>query len=805
MNVNLVVVNEAGDDIWLDLYEEQPIKLTFNIEDIVTGTPKAEFTRKFRVPATNTNYDFFSTAFEIVGVDFNPGLKYTARIVVDGTDFRQGELRLQNVFRNDITGKLDYACVFIGSAKGLASEIGESTIGDIDWSDYTAPLTLTDIVTSWDANPETPANQTAGLQNGNLLYPIVDFGNTYTGNSTNETRIAIGHPASDGGSFDLPSYPLKYNRLKPMVRMREIMRRMFEDNGFSFTGTFLTTNDEVSRMYISAWGEDEVTLNEQNSELARSQRNFSQNIFFNEQASVPTLPNIISDPGGNMNANGIYTIPTNGNYTGLLNLNMRFTHVENTTAIWTMAVGVANQPGAYFYRFTVGPGTGGCAGLSTSFKVELDTGGGYATIYDTNTGAGGATQCGFDGFSPGEGFTEDEFIYDWTLGLEVAQGFLAGQQFVSLFAPQVFPGSDEGNQISVENGFLEITDAVGEFAISPLFNNQYKQIDLLKDIVTMFRLVMVPDPLDTTSFLIIPWNDYIGRGEIKDWSNKLVKNRDLTIRPLLLDQKDKTTFEMAADSDYYNTENKLVFDEVFGTKKLDSVYDILEGEKKYTTKLAATPCSQIEGYTADWDDFLIPLIHTREVNDDGETLYNPIKPKTRILYYNGLKSTNGDDFYIEDESTTTFSYTDFPVVSYSTQMPQTGPNNRSMLFEKELSYDFSGNALNPFGQDLYGRYWSKYMELLYNKNSRKVTAQFVLDTDDVINFRYNDVIYVEGVYYYVEKIYDAPLGKKAEVKVDLITLKNYRPLVTPVTPPSMTLWEDISELWEDITDNWENV
>lgn len=805
MNVNLVVTNAAGNDVWLDLYEEQPIKLTFNIEDITTGTPKAEFTRKFRLPATQTNYDFFTTAFEIIGVDYNPGIKYTARIVVDGTDFRQGELRLQNIYRNDVTGKVDYACVFIGSAKGLSSEIGEKTIGDIDWSDYTAVLSLADITGSWEATPETPGNQTAGLQNGNLLFPIVDFGNTYTGNVTNQTRIAIGHPSADGGSFDQSNHPLEYNRIKPMVRMREIMRRMFEDNGFSFTGTFLTTNSEVARMYISAWGDDEIILNEQNSELARSERNFSENIFFNEQGTTPTFPTIINDPGGNMNVNGYYIIPAVGTYGGNVQSNMSFEHINNTSAQWTQQVSVGNN--VYrSYRYTLGPGSGTCTGFGTSFTVEEDSGAGYVTIYDTNTGIGGAPICGWNGAFIEDG--NEVYIYDWTLALSISQPFTAlqvGSPFVSLGPPILTPTLDVGNTISVDTGFLEITNAVGEFAIGDLFNNKYKQLDLLKDVFTMFRLVMVPDPLNTSNFLIIPWTDYIGRGELKDWSNKLVKNKDVIIRPLILDQTDRVKFTMDIDGDYYNTENQLIFDEVFGTKRLDSVYDILQGEKEYKVKLAATPASQIEGYTADWDDFFVPQIHTREVNNDGVTIYKPIKPKTRILYYNGLKSTNGDPFYIEDETSTTVSFTDFPVVSYSTQMPQTGPNNRSMTFEKEVQFDQSGNVLNIFGQDLYGRYWSNYMGLLYNKDSRRVTAYFVLNTDDIINFRYNDVIYVEGVYYYIEKIYDAPLGKKAEVKVDLITLKNYRPQVTPVPPATFTLWENVSEQWQLITDNWEDV
>ena len=59
----------------------------------------------------------------------------------------------------------------------------------------------------------------------------------------------LNHPSADGGSFDQSNHPIRFNRLKPMVRVREILTRMFEQNGFTLSGQFFTTNQEVQKMY----------------------------------------------------------------------------------------------------------------------------------------------------------------------------------------------------------------------------------------------------------------------------------------------------------------------------------------------------------------------------------------------------------------------------------------------------------------------------------------------------------------------------------------------------------------------------
>lgn len=801
MNIQLVAVNEDGNDVWLDLYEEQPIRLTFNIEDIVTATPKSEFSRTFRLPATDNNYNFFSTIFEVNGVDFNPGIKYPARIVIDGADFRVGELRLQNVFKNDLKNRVDYECVFLGTTRALATELGEKRIGELDWSDYVGDLDLNIISASWDAYPV--GSLLDGLFGGNLLFPVVDFGNTYSGAAgvTDQTRIAIGHPSSDGGSFDQSNHPLEYTRFKPMVRLKETMRRIFEQNGFTISGQFFNTNTEVLKMYLSAWGNDEaVDVNANNSNLAKWGRDVPYVIDGSGGGNLFALNQVYEDPGGNLNPvinypSFAYTIPANGNYQWDVFYDLTFSFIDgNSYSQWTVFTGGIYSP-LTSYRFTIEPGPG--AAIS-QFTVEKDTGGGYATIYQTTDPDGGV---------PAEDNDPAIEIYNFSIGDSYsAIGATAGQ-VINVYQVVTTPLSAESNEMVINGGsYIEITEAVGQFSVAPMWNNDYKCTDLIKDVFTMFRLVMVPDPNNPTNFLITPWNDYIGRGQLKNWSTKLCKDKDIVIKPLLLEQPDRVTFTYDGDNDYYNTENQTIFDEVFSTKKLDSTYEILDGEKEYKTKLAATPASQLDGYTANWDALLFPHIHVKEPDDAGNTIFKPIKPKTRLLYYDGLKSLSGDSWYAEDAALNTVQYTSIPVVSYSDQMPQLGPNNRNLQWERELHFDQSGNALNTFGQDLYGRYWSKYIELLYNKNSRRVTAYFTLDADDILDFRYNDVIYVEGVYYYIEKIYDAPLGQKSKVKVDLITLKDYRPAVNIAPQPTNIVWENASSNWEaGYPNNWENV
>ena len=83
---------------------------------------------------------------------------------------------------------------------------------------------------------------------------------------------------------------------------------------------------------------------------------------------------------------------------------------------------------------------------------------------------------------------------------------------------------------------------------------------------------------------------------------------------------------------------------------------------------------------------------------------------------------------------------------------------------------------------MYDLYWSGYINSLYSKNARRVTGTFILNSVDLQDFSFDDVIYVNGVYYRPEKILDAQIGELSPTKVQLIKLLNYTQFILPPLP-----------------------
>ena len=248
--------------LFLDLYETEPIKLTLSIEDITQADATSVFSKTFRVPATRNNNEFFENAFEIDGIDFDVTLKNQAEILVDGAEFRQGHVRLQKIFTNKDLDKTDYELLFLGETRDFSSVIAERTLCQInmtdftwedsegnayveytDASDYFGQFTKTNIVQSWNAYPVSLYLNT-GFAEGNLLFPLINHGNTYDDNNEAlEPRIALGDAAD--ASFTDSNNPLAVERMKPMIRAKRVWDQIFEDAGYTYTLTKLVVQQQV--------------------------------------------------------------------------------------------------------------------------------------------------------------------------------------------------------------------------------------------------------------------------------------------------------------------------------------------------------------------------------------------------------------------------------------------------------------------------------------------------------------------------------------------------------------------------------
>ena len=774
--IQLKVYKTKGDSstaLFLDLYETEPIKLTLSIEDITQADATSVFSKTFRVPATRHNNEFFENAYEVDGIFFDVTLKNYAEILVDGAEFREGHIRLQKIFRNQDLDRIDYELLFLGETRDFSSTIAEKTLcqltmTDFNWeglpqnytnaADFTGPFQYNDIVVSWNAFPEN-ASLTAGYADGDIIMPLIDHGNTYDDGDPEQGTIALGATGQGIRSFTHQINSLALTRMKPMFRAKRVWDQIFEDAGYTYSSTFLNS-DKFHQMYISAFGNneqigmeiDQVTGTNFESNNPTSGENDINAFMYNDNVITNIAGNYtVGSSNTNMGGNGSYfTCPGDSG----IGLGDNF-YIMSASAELAAYVEQSNGPNISvpaFLRLVVVNTPGG------TIQRTLATG--------NNAGNGSTSTINFD-----------------SRNLPAADQLVAGEII------QVYLDTSSGfvDYSYADNTYWDCTAAPGDYYAPLDLDCEHKQIDYIKDILTMFRLVMQPDNKRPNNFIIEPWQEFIGSGTTYDWSHKLVEDMDSVLEPLFNTQSATIEYSFAQDEDFIN---KFHFDNnkhPYGWLQFNSTNELLKGTRKIDVKgIAPTPIDQILDTTGNHPEptFILPSI----VEVTGEQTSSnparpeqlPIKPKTRFLFYNGKEpiTVSQHQWYLNNDSGNGVLQTNYPLVSPYENWPvqQTSLN---LNFSNDTRYYINpspGTGYFDQGSTLFDEYWSRYISSLYNKFSRRLTAKFILNNVDLQDLTFDDVIFVNGKYYRPEKIIDAQVGAETVVTCQLITLGDQRPI-----------------------------
>ena len=754
------------DGVFIDLYEQDPIKLTYSIEDITNTQTKSVFSRQFRVPATTHNFEFFSTAFEINGLDFDVTQKYEGVILDNGAELIRGQFRMTKIFRSEKTGKIDYECLFLGETRSFGSVLGDKMLTVLDFTEYSHALSMTEVVASWQAFPEGGLND--GFFNGDILYPLVDFGNYYNSTTGAPTQTDIsGKPATGttGEHFTENNEGLPAERFKPMIRTKVIWDKIFEAAGYTYSSNFIES-DRFRHLYTSAWGtEPNRTVVNDSIGTWRAKRTSSTSNLGTQIFQTFEFGSGL----GYSTTTGIYTVPTSINGIPVPALSV-FTFGYSLEGAFT---------GDEF------------VGAEITGRLVHNSGG-TLTYYNVET------------YSTGAGPGSSNFYFGaGGIGIAVS----AGDQ-VYFEINNTAGGID---QFIANVGYFTCTSAVDGVQIVTNLKDDYKQIDFIRDILTRFRLVMAPDKLDRNNFIIEPWKDYIASGDYYDWTKKVDLNKDFVIEPLFFTQTEEIDFMDREDRDYLNDLNINEFGEVFGMLKVDSQNELLKGKRDVKTLTPPTPVTQIQtGAYTNGSTFIIPQIYAVEPGSNPNYILQkiPMSPHTRLLFYNGLIDTNLENggahpWYDELNN----QYYTFPMVGFYEEFPNT-PNTLNLNWQIETGYiDQTLNPNDPLvGQSCYDEYWSQYINSLYSKWGRRVTVYVEISSEDLRDFSFDDLIFIKDTYYYVEKIYDAPVGQDALVKVDLIKIEtavNIDIQIPPDDPNVDTPWNTAPDEYNNEDDFWQ--
>lgn len=779
----------------LELLDTDPIKLTMSVIDVYDPFVKnSNYSKTFLLPHTPLNGKYFKSVFNVNNSDFDATTTASAYILIDGTFFTAGTIALLSVKENLLENTVFYEIVFIGTTSSLSSDLNASLCeldlggtaatggtGTAYGYNFNHTFNYDNVTSSWDVGP----TGVGGLLNGDVLYPLIEWGYTYgeTGpNISVNTAVAYDKFFEGGtGPISVPVYPgnfsapngfnredtaLKLGQMKPALRLKSFIDGIFNRTDFTFESEFLNS-ESFKTLYLITEGQSRprIVSNPEFNVLLENVRylDHATEISFSDDGLGYPIPvtsefydydRVVASPG-------VFIVPQAGDYDLSFNVSIKNYLQTGATATWVFKlVDISTDTVIDSYNCLV-TDNAGCTYPITDHSFA-DT---YSLI-------------------PGQQLR----IYLWSVPIALASGYCAG----------------------AINWYTAITSAQWQCTGSNLQNLNLSTLlrcditmkDFIKSVADKFNLIFEPSKTIPNHFIIEPWNDWITLGEVKDWSKKLDISQDFKTSPAFYTQKRFLNLADKLDLDFNSTQFKDISGgKSFGEINLDSGIPQIVDTRRVESLFSSIPLTPIAGSPQGPTAWLIPHLAKytppRSENDFGKI--EPILPAMRIAYYNGKRSTN--NWFLEDEVAVPHlqnsgpqvsSFSDWNVNNDATLGGPTGVpltsydlhwgNSFSLNAETQTStaalYDTSVYTINTVVQNTnFNVYWKNWFDNFLNfetggRTSRIGEVYLTLNSDDIRNLRFNDKIWIRNSYWMVIEIKDWEIGRVSKCKVKLLKIDN---------------------------------
>ena len=310
--------------------------------------------------------------------------------------------------------------------------------------------------------------------------------------------------------------------------------------------------------------------------------------------------------------------------------------------------------------------------------------------------------------------------------------------------------------IQVIGGILDINQYV------PL---KIKQSDYVKSIFQMYNLYADTDTDQPNKLILRHRDEYYDSGAEKDWTQKLMKDREqnLIFLPDLTAKKLKLTYK--ADNDSPNVVYTQMTDEIYG--QLEYTFENEYVRDTDTKELIFSPTPVV----ATTFDAYVPALN-------GEA------PKTNIrILYDGGEQTCGSWDLIEYGTTGELGITTYPMIGhFDDALTPTFDIN----FATCDYYYYTPSTLTA--NNLYNLYWRRTVNQI--NVGKMLVAYFHLTEADIQTLKLNDKIRIDNSWWNINKVIDYDANAEVPTKVELISIDteiDLAPFVTnpgtPVSPP----------------------
>jgi hypothetical protein len=520
-----------NENIFLDLYKNEPVLLSLSFAELQDVTKKnSNFSKAFSLPGSKINNTIFNFFYDLnsVPTTFDPNNKFNATLLWDGYEIMVGYIRLNGVTISN--GEIIYQVTFYNQVGDLMANIGDKFLYDLDLSCLSHPYSL-DVVLQSQVDPNLfplTGSTNYSYQNGKTMWGLYNIGYEYSGTNTTTVQSDITplvqfSPTFSGtvynpvrGNFDFSGTPVHDYYFKPSIQIKTLYEEIVGEAGYKVQSDFFDTA-YFKKYYLPLKFVDETIYSRNAIPACYS--------FINDFIDVASTGAGNVNPSENVQCNSLgwssdyisFTIPS-GN-TGLYTFNFNFT-LQTTQPCDVLTYGDDNYITFRFYD-----------GTSTT------------TLYETRYCDSTPQQVSFVQRISITGNTRLEFYFQG-LNINISnynQSIVNGPRFIP-----------DGSIIDYNIEFPP---------------NDYKQLDFITSINKMFNLIVVPNPDIPNNLIIEPIVDYVGTGEVLDWTTKVDFDQNQSLYPTSALLNGTLEYEFKLDKDYANQDFNSQTNRIFGTDK----------------------------------------------------------------------------------------------------------------------------------------------------------------------------------------------------------------------------------------------
>ena len=512
--------------VYLDLYKNEPVFLSLSFAELQDITKKnSNFSNAFSLPGSKNNNDTFNFFYDLnsVPTDFNPNNKFEAELLWDGYEIMTGYIRLNSVSISN--GEIIYSVTFYNQIGDLMANIGDKFLYDLDL-DYLSHPYSEQVILQSNLDPNLfPLTGTTNYsyQNGKTMWGLFNIGYNYLSGNTvfaTSTPLVQFTPVINGenydpvfGNFDSPQTPVRDYYYKPAIQVKELYEQIVREAGYIVESNFFDTS-YFKNFYLPLKFADETI--------------YAKNAI--PPCYTVTAATVTGSPVLSVNQSTGVTCNTLG-------------WVAGGALPYELVIPSGNT-GVYTFRFTFSARattpcpSGSSNNLSFFFEDQFSTSLVYSNIF---------CETGF------------------TTTVSIEQQFVFTGQSVINFYFNV-------SNVEVTNYKQEIIDgprfipngAIIDYSIE-FPENDYKQLDFITSINKYFNFVVVPNPDKPSNLIIEPIIDYIGKGEVLDWTTKVDFNETQNLYPTSALLNGTLAYNFKLDQDYTNQDFNSQANRIFGT------------------------------------------------------------------------------------------------------------------------------------------------------------------------------------------------------------------------------------------------